>query len=325
MIGHPMNEETIVSVLVITYNQARFVGQAISSVLEQETTFPIEVLVGDDCSSDGSADVIAQFAGDQRVQIIRRSHNLGATRNLYDLQMRAKGKYLAYLEGDDYWSDPNKLQRQVDFLGSHTDFIGCTHCCKIVDEHRKPYRRQRLNWICEKQIYTLDDFKGLMLPGHGNAMVHRNIFRESQGKYEELITLHPLIADRSLVLLLASMGPIFRFEECMGCYRIVQMGKKTNATAVAYSENEAHIWDDYKYTRALEHYAKEVLKVDGCFEYHKKNLLVSAVFQVLRNPTEKNWTVAKKILDEGDRLTYLTYLPLGFLKKAWDKLLRRYL
>ena len=314
----------IVSVIVITYNQAQFIGQALQSVLDQKTTFPFEVLVGNDCSTDESADVIDQFRGDQRIRIIQRSCNLGATKNLYDLQMRAKGKYLAYLEGDDYWSDPYKLQRQVEFLESHEDFVGCTHRCGIVDENGAPYKRQRLNWVCQKRIYTLKDFKGLMLPGHGNAMVHRNIFQGSQGKYEALITLHPLIADRSLVLLLASMGPVFRFPERMGCYRIVQSGKGTNATAVAYSGNVNRVWDDYKYTKTLERYAQEVLNVSGGFEYHKKELFVSAVFQVLRQPTAENRAVAKKILNEGDRLAYLAYLPFGFLKKTGDKLLRRY-
>lgn len=319
-----MEEKTVVSVLVITYNQARFITQALESVLEQKTTFPIEVLVGNDCSTDESADVIAQFGGDLRVQIIQRSHNLGATENLYDLQIRAKGKYLAYLEGDDYWNDPYKLQRQVDFLESHEEFIGCTHRCEIVDENGNPYKRQRLSWVCQKRIYTLKDFKGLMLPGHGNAMVHRNIFRGSQWKYKELITLHSLIADRSLVILLASIGPIFRFDECMSCYRIVRGGERTNATAVAYSENADRVWDDYMYTKALEHYAQEELRVDGGFEHHKKELFVSAVFRALRQPTTESWTVVKKIWNEGNRLAYLTYFPFGFLKKMWDKLSRRY-
>lgn len=318
-----MDKEPVVSVLVITYNQAQFVSQALESILEQETTFPFEVLVGDDCSTDGTGDRVAQFAADERVQIYHRSQNLGATKNLYDLQMRARGKYLAYLEGDDYWSDPHKLQMQVDFLEEHSEFIGCSHHCKIVDEKDALYKRQRLNWVCRKQIFELRDFKGLMLPGHENALVHRNIFRGSQGKYEELITLHPLIADRSLSLLLASMGPIFCFDKPMSCYRVVP-GERKNATTVIYSENANRVWDDYLYTKALETYAQKVLGIDGGFSHHKKELFVSAVYRFLQRPNPENRAVARKLLEDGNTLSYLLYLPFGFLKKMMDKLLRRY-
>lgn len=324
MVRKHMDEEPVLSVLMIAYNQARFVGRALESILEQQTDFPIEVLVGDDCSTDGTGEAIALFGADPRVRVLRRDHNLGATKNLYDLQIRARGKYLAYLEGDDYWDDPCKLQRQVAFLESHKSFVGCTHRCRIVDENGDLYKRQRLNWVCRKRVYTLKDFRGLMLPGHGNALVHRNIFRESQGKYEKIITLHPLIADRSLILLLASMGPIFRFSACMGCYRIARTGKKENATALAYSGNDGCVWDDYKYTRALEAYAKDVLNVDGGFERHKKELFVSAVYRVLLRPDKENRRIAGEILGQGNRLSYLAYLPAGFLKKILDKLLRRY-
>ena len=319
-----MDEKPVVSALLITYNQSRFVGQALESILKQQTSFPIEVLVGDDCSTDETYDMIAPFVADPRVRMFKRTHNLGATRNLYDLQMHAEGRYIAYLEGDDYWKDPRKLQRQVEFMESHPAFIGCTHRCEIVDENGDLYGRQRLNWVCRKQVYTLGDFKGLMLPGHGNALIHRNIFRESRGRYEKIITLNPLVADRSLILLLASMGPIFRFSTCMGCYRIVRTGAGKNATALAYSENDSCVWDDYRYTKALEACAKEVLGVNGGFEFHKKDLFVSAVYRALRRSDEGNRRVVREIWSEGNQLSYLAYLPAGFFKKTLSKLLRRY-
>lgn len=318
-----MEKEPVVSVLMITYDQARFVSQALKSILEQETTFPFEVLVGDDCSTDGTGDRVAQFAADERVRIYHRSQNLGATKNLYDLQMRARGKYLAYLEGDDYWSNPRKLQMQVDFLETHSEFIGCSHRCEIVDEKGSLYKRQQLNWVCRKQIFELQNFKGLMLPGHGNALVHRNIFQGSQGKYEDLITLHPLIADRSLILLLASMGPIFCLDKSMSCYRLIQSERK-NATAVIYSENANRVWDDYVYTKALEEYAQKMLGVDGGFLHHKKELFVSAVYRAFQWPGPENRAVARKILEEGNTPLYLFYLPFGVLKKIKDKLLGGY-
>lgn len=319
-----MYEKPVVSVLLITYNQAPFVAQALQSVLCQETPFPIEILVGDDHSTDGTDGILSRFADDERLCIVPRPQNLGASKNLYDLQMRAKGKYLAYLEGDDYWDDPQKLCKQVEFLESHGEFIGCTHRCKIVDERGDLYARQRLNWVCQKQVYTLKDFKGLMLPGHTNAMVHRNIFQNSQGRYEELITLHPLIADRPLALLLASFGPIFRFSEAMSCYRIVRSGPEKSATATAYLENDRCLQDDYDYTKALERCARETLGVDGGVARHKKDLFVSAAYRALRRPTPENRRLVRELLHQGNPAPYLLYFPFGFSKKALDKLLGRY-
>lgn len=319
-----MENKPVVSVLLITYNQAPFIAQALESILCQETSFPIEVLIGDDCSTDGTSDILAQFKDDHRLRFVPRPHNLGATRNLYDLQMQAKGTYLAYLEGDDYWTDPYKLRKQVEFLETHREFIGCTHRCQIIDEQGALYARQQLNWVCQKQVYTLKDFKGLMLPGHTNAMVHRNIFQDSKGRYEELITLHPLIADRSLALLLASLGPIFRFPDAMSCYRIVRSGAAKSATATVYLENDCHLEDDYHYTKALECYAKENLDVDGGFDRHKKDLFVSAVYRALRRPTPENKRLVRELLRQGNLASYLLYFPFGFSKKALDKLLGRY-
>ena len=318
-----MDKEPVVSVLVITYNQAKFVEHALESVLGQETAFPIEILVGDDCSTDGTSGIITQFTADSRLRVFQRPCNLGATKNLYDLQTRARGRYIAYLEGDDYWKQPDKLQKQVEFLEKHKEYIGCTHRCEIVDENGDSCKKQRLNWVCQKQIYTLKDFKGLMLPGHQSTLVHRNIFRSSQERYKDIITLNPLIADRSLILLLVSFGPIYRLSECMSCYRVVQAGRGENATVVAYSGNANRVWDDYVYTKELEAYAKSVLDVDGGFEHHKKDLFVSAVYRVLREPNRVNRRVAKEILREGNLFLYLVYLPIGFIKKTVNRLFYR--
>ncbi|MFV0497908.1 MAG: glycosyltransferase family 2 protein [Candidatus Fimivivens sp.] len=321
-----MEQESIaVSVVVLSYNHAAYIRQALDSILAQQTDFRFEILVGDDASEDDTAQIVAQLAqNESHIQPVLRSHNMGATRNLYDLQSRARGKYLAYLEGDDYWCDVHKLQKQVDFLTANPDYIACTHRCNLVDEFGQLHENQYLEWISQKVRYTLEDFRGLVLPGHASTLMHRNVFLNSGGAYESLITIHPLVGDRSLCLLLASKGTIYQLPDMMSCYRCPHTTQGTNATAATYTRNPNRILDDYSYTKKLEDYAGRVLGVDGGFLAHKKALFVSAVWAALRHPSAEGFRLVRQILHEGQPFGYLLALPEGILRKLREKQRQRH-
>jgi glycosyltransferase involved in cell wall biosynthesis len=114
-------QEPVVSICCITYNHEKFIGDAIEGFLMQETAFPVEIIIHDDASTDNTAVVIEEYAAqNDRIVAILRKTNLKSTGVpvfpiLYEM---ARGKYIAMCEGDDYWTDPHKLQKQVDFLGS---------------------------------------------------------------------------------------------------------------------------------------------------------------------------------------------------------------
>ncbi|MCR4922827.1 MAG: glycosyltransferase, partial [Lachnospiraceae bacterium] len=115
-----MSKEPKVSVIFITYNHEKYVEKALKSVLDQKTDFDFEVIVGEDCSTDSTRAVINDLLAREEykkrtVKLLYREKNLGRpTLNVYQTTMECRGEYLAYLEGDDYWSDPLKLQKQVD-------------------------------------------------------------------------------------------------------------------------------------------------------------------------------------------------------------------
>lgn len=124
-----------VSVLVITYQHVRFIEQAVQSALAQDTRFDFEVVVGDDASTDGTTEVLERLARhDSRVRLFRNTHNLGVTANLSNTYARCAGDYVAVLEGDDYWIDPMKLQRQVEQMDLHPDVSGSFHDVVHVDD-----------------------------------------------------------------------------------------------------------------------------------------------------------------------------------------------
>lgn len=113
----------LVSVLVITYNQEATVGRAIESVLAQSCSFPYEIIIGEDCSADSTPAVCRSYAEryPDKIRLIANASNKGLIDNYYDCLLEAKGKYIADCAGDDYWTDPHRLQRQVEFMETHSD------------------------------------------------------------------------------------------------------------------------------------------------------------------------------------------------------------
>ncbi len=121
----------LVSICCLTYNHAPFIRQCLDGFLMQKTTFPFEILIHDDASTDGTDDIVREYASKYPDIIFPLYEDVNKYTTGYSGQMdlfnykRARGKYIAYCEGDDYWIDPLKLQKQVDFLDTHPDFSVC--------------------------------------------------------------------------------------------------------------------------------------------------------------------------------------------------------
>lgn len=131
-----------VSVVILTFNQAAFIGKTIESALNQTTNFDYEILVGDDFSTDGARDIILDYQNRYpgKVKAVLHSKNLGQNGlfNTIETLKLADGQYIAPLDGDDYWTDVNKLQKQVDFMDSHPDYSACFHNALITFEDGSP-------------------------------------------------------------------------------------------------------------------------------------------------------------------------------------------
>lgn len=275
----------MVSVIVLTYNHKKYIRQALDSILEQKTAFSYEILVGDDCSSDGTSEIISRYAAQHpgKLSVFIRPENVGATKNLYDLFQRAGGKYIASCEGDDYWCDSLKLQKQIDFLENHPKYSGCTHACLIVDENGKAAANQRLPWVCLKEHYTLRDFRGVYLPGQAATLVHRNFFLDTEHDYSIIHQASPMVADRTVVLILTMSGPIRRLPETMSCYRRCQHSGGQSATTVLFQKNQYVNQMQIEFTRRLERYVKEEFGVHIYFTRFKLEQFIKAkVKSVLR-------------------------------------------
>jgi glycosyltransferase involved in cell wall biosynthesis len=124
-----------VSVLVKAYNHEPFIARAIESVLAQRTEFPYEIVVGEDCSTDRTREVLRGLRDQypERIRVLLRERNLGNIRNFTDTLRACSGEYVALLDGDDYWTSPRKLQQQVAYLDAHPTFSSCACNAAVVD------------------------------------------------------------------------------------------------------------------------------------------------------------------------------------------------
>lgn len=125
-----------VSICTITYNQEKFISQAIESFLSQKTNFDFEIIVSDDASTDNTKEILKSYSKKYPllVKLVTRSKNVGMMQNLVETLKRCTGEYIAFCEGDDYWTDENKLQKQADFLDANQDYSICFHKIKELDK-----------------------------------------------------------------------------------------------------------------------------------------------------------------------------------------------
>lgn len=121
---------------MVTYNHAKFIAQAIESVIAQQTTFEWELVIGEDASTDETQAIVRSYQQQHpgRIRLITSAENIGAQPNFIRTYAACQGKYIAMLEGDDYWIDPLKLQKQVDFLDKNSDYVLCFHNVRVQQE-----------------------------------------------------------------------------------------------------------------------------------------------------------------------------------------------
>lgn len=260
-------QDIMVSVLITTYNQEKYIGKAIDSVLAQEVAFPIEILIGEDCSKDGTATVLRDYEKKYpgRFRIFYREKNLGANRNTYELDLLARGKYIAGLEGDDYWSDTRKLQKQVDFLETHSEYYTCAHAFTYVDENGDFINESEIPafdkrfWYGFEGEFTIQDFMQNKLPAHGGTWMYHNFFLEDEDT-SIIYKADSFVGDWTYLLLLLSHGRFFVMTDKMSCYRRNMHGTGDSWNS-AQGSNQYHFYDSFMYQVNLERYARKVLNI----------------------------------------------------------------
>lgn len=215
-----LQNKPLVSILCITYNHKNYIRQCLDGFVMQKTNFDFIAYVGDDCSTDGTTEIVKEYEYKYPniIKGIYHSKNTNIIGNYFDVVNACKSKYVAVCEGDDYWIDEYKLQKQVDFLESNPDYAICFHPVKVVYEG---FDFEKTNEIypTQKMIKSGTTFELLLKTNfiQTNSVMYRWEFNDK--KIEEYFPKDILPGDFYLHLLHAKEGKIKMLIDVMSVYR----------------------------------------------------------------------------------------------------------
>lgn len=252
-----MNDFIKVSVCCFTYNHAPYLREALDSVLMQKTSFQYEVIIGDDCSTDESQNIILEYYNkfSSIIRPIFQPVNSKGKKNFNDVYNSARGEYVITLETDDYWTDSSKLQKQVNFLDSNPNYIAVAHNCTIVDQNSSILDENYPS--IKKGIFTFKAFGDGLLPGQTTTIMYRNpMFVQGidMGLYYNPVG-GP--GDMRKIFCLMTQGLIFTLPDSMSAYRHIVSG--------GTSFSASHKRDDafaLKYYNEFQRYSRKFRNIE---------------------------------------------------------------
>lgn len=252
----------MVSINCITYNHAAYIGQAIESFLNQRTNFEFEILIHDDASTDGTAEIIRSYEArhPDKIKAIYQTENQyskGVFMNRFN-EERAQGKYVAICDGDDYWIDPLKLQRQVDYMEAHPDCTLCFHDAYVETEGEFHQNWRVIPWMPENRKFASKTARTynageLQLLGFipSMSMLYPNGLVVSAPEWLK----DTPASDGSTRLYVTSKGYAYYMPDVMGVYRYGVEGSATT------------IWNEGNRQRDIQRHEQFIHFIDIFDEY----------------------------------------------------------
>ena len=273
------DEKPIVSICCITYNHGKFIADCLNGFLKQKTSFPFEIVISDDCSTDNTKKIIDTYVSKYPAifKDVSPSKNLGSIKNFYHVLEKASGKYIALCEGDDYWIDENKLQMQVDFLEGNPEYGMCYTRAKQFIQKKRKFSRRRFGT-------DVRDFEDLLFNGNRVPTLTTVFRKDLLNSY--LKEIYPqdkgwLMGDYPMWLYFAHESKVKFFDKVTSVYRVLE-------NSASHSDNvEKSVAFGKSYWDIQNFFSKKYLKKE--FESFNECYL-RALFYVSR----KNRKLAKK-------------------------------
>lgn len=234
-----IKNDILVSICMITYNHEKYIREAIEGILMQKTSFPIELIIGEDCSTDRTREIVIDYAN-KNPEIIKAQlpeMNIGGNKNFLSVLEAAQGKYIAICEGDDYWTDPYKLQKQVEILEENNKVVAVITNSSICDVESNTISIERIVIPPSnlEGIYNLHDFFKYNHQYPTLTVVFRNrnmdIIISNMNK-----VANPYLGDWTLFIFLYMYGDFYFINQVTSAYRI-------NPTSLTHTVNAVKRWE----------------------------------------------------------------------------------
>lgn len=314
-----MKQELMLSVIIISYKQEKYIKEAIDSVLNQKTNYKYEIILADDCSQDGTFEIMEEYAKKypEIIKNLKREHNLGATQNELDASIHSRGKYITKLEGDDYWCDKNKIQKQVDFLEKNPEYIGITH----PQQGRNMKNEVVGNFpvgLQEGDI-TLEEFCTSKKRYSYTSTIYRNIYKDKKhiDNIKYLMSLDRIVEDAQMCVYLLTLGKIKVIEKPMMVYRMRNEAGETN-----YNSTHSILEIQMAYLNVY-------LSLDEFFEYKynfynkfEKSVTLGFVYSLSKFKFKEAFAFIKKC-PKKYKLKIILLLPINAIKIVCEKMKKK--
>lgn len=253
-----------VSVCMVTYNQKKYVAQAIESYLNQKSSYSIEIIVSDDASPDGTAEYVAEHFGD-KVTLIARTENVGLNRNLYDMYTSAKGRYIYGCAGDDWACDPEMIQKQVEFLDRNPEYSSVSNWMKIVNENGDEIGEA----ICKNKEYCFADWLTNKSKDSCGTGMLRNYFLNLKEDVSYMYLACRNNEEIPIWAFLLERGKHYIMNEKMLAYRYVNVKGNTNYNS---THKPIDVYADYRNS------LRNMAIYHPCYSYEAKELKIAYDF-----------------------------------------------
>ena len=314
-----------VSVAIMTYFHEDYIEKAVNSVLSQKTKYSYEIVITDDCSEDKTRDILLRLQEKYPnvIRIFLNDSNLGISLNSFFNHCQCRGRYIAYLEGDDYWIDNEKIEKQVSFMDKHPNFFSTVTPIQIrVDDSNQPKMiiPQKRKW--NKTITLKQYLKGEIVSTHGLMM--RNIYNTPEGReYFSLVPeLSKYIDDATECVLLLQKSPTFILDFESVAYRI---HSKKEGKHNYNSLNTKML----NFKKIIELYNKMFETYNGrlnLYYRYKENVSTVVFCAFNRKKKEEFWNIYRSIPSiykrRGLFLSSIFYKFVVFLKKIRNRIAR---
>jgi len=259
------------SICCITYNHENFIAQAIDSFLSQKTSFPFEIVISDDKSTDNTLHIIQSYVTKHpdKIRLIPRKQNIGMNKNFFSTLSACRGEYIAICEGDDYWTDVNKLQKQVEVFDANPNLSLICHDVEIKNDVEytqayEPYLNvPNANDICNFSDVLFNHF----IPTLSIVLRRASLPKEWPDFFYKVKS-----PDKALALSLMLKGDCYHLAESMGVYRHHDGGvTKKKIVASDWLEGELYLYNQFFLAFGLD--AKRLLERRLAMAYYTASRL----------------------------------------------------
>ena len=313
IIKHWDNSKPLVSIKCITYNQEKYIAQCLDGFLMQETNFPFEVIVHDDASTDATATIIKEYEK-KYPSIIKPIYELENQYSKHDdsllriIDSHMRGKYIATCEGDDYWCEKDKLQKQFDFLEEHVEYFAVGHLTKAIDANGDELSDSFVN--SKPGEYKLKDAERWQLFAHGSSWFSRNFMEILNDKeYDKFLKVN-CPGDRKYPILFLQLGKLYVLPFVGSVYRFQSCS--TSFTSNAKNHITINL---YKECDSLSLYSSSVGLNINYEEYRVQIILFAFQEWILRRDT-KSFGEICRCLDKKLIFEVVKYLPSVLKRKV---------